>query len=72
MLYYRKPFRDDYDYWVEQRNALIQIKKRKKHLIDTGFRISSSNRDPKVRELRNALEDEDDGLMGSVDKVLDE
>ena len=48
MLYYRKPFRDDYDYWVEQRNALIQIKKRKKQLIDSGYRISSNLREPKI------------------------
>ena len=34
LLFYREPFRDDYDYWVEQRKALIQINKRKKQLAD--------------------------------------
>ena len=55
IVYYYEPFKQDYEYWKKQRNIMIQINKRKKHIVEQGLPMSTPDRDPKNRELRNAL-----------------
>ena len=66
MRTYSKTFKQDYDYWVEQRKATIQINKRKKALAgelkSQGLNMFKSDQDPNVDELRIALEGESDEI----------
>ena len=71
IVYYYEPFKQEYEYWVKQRNIMIQINKRKKHLVEQGFQMPTSDRDPKNRQLRNALEGEDPGFAEKVNKHLE-
>ena len=72
IVYYYEPFKADYEYWAKLRDTMIQINKRKKHLVEQGFQMTTSDRDPKNKQLRNALEGEEPALTESVDKLLDE
>ena len=73
IVYYYEPFTQDYGYWRDQRNIMIQINKRKKHLVEQeGLEMSTSDRDPKNRKLRNALKGEDPTLAESVDNLLEQ
>ena len=58
IYYHFLPFRTEYQYWKKRRDALIQINKRLKKIDPTGTQITSSLYLPKVKELRNELENE--------------
>ena len=72
IVYNYEPFKRDYEYWAGLCDTMIQINKRKKHLEEQGFEMATSDRDPKNKQLRNALEGEEPALTESVDKLLDE